>query len=120
LSVGAGAADSLVVGQIDIGYRQVVGKVLDAAALHSQAIGNFQPSNGHVGPAASEIKNPAGVIAADGQLVGARAEDAQALVDEQLAARQCDGLAVETGVEDDPVPAVSGGDVGPQRPGAAI
>ena len=47
-----------------------------------------------VTPAAGDVEDPAGMIAADGQLVRPRTLDGQALVDLQLAAGQRDGMDI--------------------------
>src|SRR5262249_48322282 len=51
-------------------------------------------------PPAADGKDPAGVVAADGQLGGPRALDVDALADCQRTTGQRDGLAFEAGVED--------------------
>src|SRR5262249_14439287 len=89
-----------------------------AAAIEDAAVGDGQAGDGHGGPAL-DVEDPAGVVAADGQLRGARPLDVQVLGDGQLAGQR-DGLAGEAEGEDDGVAAVGGGDLRPQRAGAAV
>src|SRR5262249_9069416 len=84
----AEAADGLVVGELDVGEGQVVGAVVDAPTLRGQPVGDGQAGDLDRSPAAGEVEDAAGAIAADGQLAGTRPEDAQVLADRQFAARQ--------------------------------
>jgi hypothetical protein len=51
------------------------------------AMGDRQAGEVYGDPTAADVENPTGVIAADGQAAGARADDAQAVGDVQFAAR---------------------------------
>src|SRR5262249_43393383 len=98
--------------------------VQDAAAQgwgpsERQAVGDRQPGDGDRDPAA-DAEDPALVVAADGQLVGTRALDVQALADRQLAAGQRDALAVQARVEDDLVAVLRIGDRLAQGPRPAV
>src|SRR5262249_50135099 len=62
-----------------------IGRALGAA------VGDGQTGDGHGRPAL-DVEDPTGVVAADGQLVGAQPLDVQVLGDSQLAAGQRDGL----------------------------
>jgi hypothetical protein len=64
-------------------------------AAVGQAVGHRQPGDGH-GRAGADVEDPAGVVAADSQLIGTQPLDVQALGDGQLAAGQCNGLTGET------------------------
>src|SRR5262249_24070519 len=59
-------------------------------------------------------------VAADRQLASTWALNGHALADLQLAAGERDGLSVQAGGEDDRVLALGGGDLRPQRAGAAV
>src|SRR5262249_52513688 len=122
LGGAAGIAQGLVVRQHVPGQCQTAAGVHDGAAAvapEDPAIGERQPGDGDR-HAAADGKDLAGLVAADGQLVGPQALDVEALGEGQLAASQRDGLAVEAGVEDDLIPALGGGDHCPQRPVAAV
>jgi hypothetical protein len=84
-----------------------------------EAVGNGQAGDGH-GRGALDVEDPAGVVAADGQLRRARPLDVHAVVDQELAQCQGDGLAVELLGELDGVAAAGGGDHRAQRAGGAI
>ena len=80
------------------------------------------PGDGH-GHAAADVEDPAGVVAADGQSVRARAVDGQVVRDAQLAAGQRDRAVASRGGEVDQVGAGQGVGVEdrlPQRAGAAV
>jgi hypothetical protein len=70
----------LIVGQHIAGESQGAADVQDAAAIgiNDAAVGDRQPGDGHCHPA-GDAEDPAGVVAADGQVVGARAFDIKAL-----------------------------------------
>jgi hypothetical protein len=123
----ATAADRLVVGQGAAGQGQGGAAVVDAPAQRGRAgrggqvaIGDGQPGEGDGHPGPGDVEDPAGVVAADRQLIGPRSLDVQAPGDGQLAAGQGDGLAAQGRVEVDGVAALGGGDGGPQRAGAAV
>ena len=83
------------------------------------AVGDGQVVDAHR-HAAADPEDPAGVVAADGQPVGARAVDPQVVRDAQLPARQGDGAVTSRGGEADQVGAGVGVGVEdrlPQRPG---
>src|SRR5262249_2953570 len=117
----AGIADDLIVGQDVVGERQVA-QIQDRAAVTGEdgraaigeAVGHRHPGDGD-GQAGADVEDPAGVVAADGQLVRARSFDVQVLGDGQFAAGQRDGLALETGGEVDGVATLGGGDFAAQR-----
>ncbi len=90
LAVAANAG--LVIRQDVVGKGQVAAGVLHAPAWGRPAVGDRQPGDGDR-QLAADSEDPAGVVAADGQLVGARALDVQVPSDRQLAAGQRDGLA---------------------------
>src|SRR5262249_28778094 len=98
-----------------MGEGQGAAGVPEAAAVVGSAVCDRQVVDLHA-DAAADPENPTGVIAADGQLVGAQALDVQALGDGQLPAGQRDGLAQETTSEVDRVPAVGVQDRLTQRP----
>ena len=89
-----------------------------AAAGHA-AVGDGQAAHADGCPAA-DVEDPAGVVATDGQLVGAQAFDVQTLGDGQLAAGQRDGLTGEAGIEGNGIAALGGGDGVAQRSRAAV
>src|SRR5262249_61241647 len=68
----------------------------------------------------ADIKDPVGVVAADGQETGTRPFDIQTLANGQFAAGQDNRLAVEAGGEGDGVAAVGVLDRGPQRASPAV
>src|SRR5260370_34423185 len=77
--------DGLVVGQDRVDDSQAAG-IVDAGPLSGPAVSDRQAGDRHRRPAPADVKDPAGVVAADGQLVRAWAVDVQALVDQQLPA----------------------------------
>src|SRR5262249_43225059 len=114
------AAESLVGRQGAVGDGQGAG-VVDRAAVLGWSVGDRQAVEDG-GDAAADLEDPAGVRAADGQPVGARTGDQQAVRDVKLTADQGDG-ALETGGEVDDVNArlsVGVQDRLPQRAGAAV
>ena len=84
-----------------------------------KAIRDRQAGDGHSRPA-SEVKDPAGGIAANGQFLRAQPLDVQVLGDRQLAVRQGDRVACELLGELDRVAGTGAGDHGAQRPTGAI
>src|SRR5262249_10927172 len=76
--------------------------------------------DGDLGVGVDDVEDPARIVAADCQLGRPWPEDVQALVDDQLAARQRDGVAYQGGGKGDRVPVVGGGDRGPQRACPAV
>src|SRR5262249_16803760 len=119
----AADAEGFIVRQDVVGNGQVGAGVEDGATpgrrTDHPAVGDRQAGDGGRPPGA-DVKEPAGVVAAEGQLIGARALDVQVLAERQLAAGQGDGLAAQAGVEDDLVTALGVGDYRPQRPVAAV
>ena len=105
-------AEGLVVGQRAIADAEGSAALeQDAAPRGRQAVGDGQPGDGHAG-AAADVKDPAGVVAADGQLVRPGPLMVTLSLDRQFAARQRDG-AVQPGRERDGI--VAGQDARPQR-----
>src|SRR5262249_11787447 len=89
-----------------------------AGITDHKTVGNGQAGNRNSRPAL-DVEDAAGVVAADGQLAGARPLDVHTLIDGELAGQR-DGFAVEAGGEADLSAALSGGDLGPQRAGAVV
>src|SRR5262245_27978455 len=118
---GPGSTDGLVVGDDSIGEAQTAAVVPDAATTVRPAAGDGQPVHGHV-DAAADLEDPAGVVAADCEPVGARAVDPQVVGDAQLAAGQGDGALQAAGESAHVGPGVAVGveDRLPQRAGAAV
>src|SRR5262249_38354971 len=118
---GAGIADGLVVGQNVVGERQAA-EIQDPAAdagengraAIGQAVRHRHPGEGD-GHAGTDVEDPAGTTAANGELLRARSFDVQAFADGQLAVGQPDGLAEEARSEVDGVTALGGGDLAAQR-----
>src|SRR5207245_2932578 len=75
-------------------------------ACDMPAVSDRQPGDGDSEPLVDNVKDPEGVVAADGQQAGARAFDVQALLDRQFVAGQGNGLAVEAGSEDNRIAAL--------------
>src|SRR5262249_40530420 len=123
-----GVAEPFVVGQDIVTERQGAADVQDASAgangfaAASQTIFNRQAGDGDRNRflVLADIKDPAGVVAADGQETGTRPFDIQTLANGQFAAGQDNRLAVESGREDDRVAAAGSLDRGPQGAGAAV
>src|SRR5262245_19072508 len=82
-------ADDQVVRQDDVGDGEGAGVQDTAAAPNGPPMGDGQAVDAHR-RAAADLEDPAGVVAADGQPVGARALDAQVVCDVQFSARQDD------------------------------
>src|SRR5262245_6146140 len=116
--------------------EDVVGEVDGAAPVHeaapsapalrvvvdvarTQSVGDRQACDGDGEPLA-DVEDPERIIAADGQLVGARPLDVQALPDGQLVAGQRDRLTDEAGGEDDGVAVLGAGDGVPQGPETGV
>ncbi len=115
-----GIAEGLIVVQRTIADAEGSAALVQDAAPHgSQTVSDGQPGEGHAG-AAAHVKDPAGVVTADGQVLSPQPLDVQALADGQLAARQRDGLIFQAVSEDNRVAAARGGDGGPQRPWPAV
>src|SRR5262249_38446012 len=76
----ARGAESLVLGHDHLAEAQAAAGVPDAAAVVSGAVRDHQVVDGN-GNAAADLEDPAGVVTADGQLVGARAVDGQIVRD---------------------------------------
>ena len=115
----AAAADGLVVQQRAIGDRQGA-RIVNAASLYSQAVGDRQAADGNV-LASPDFKYATGIVAANGQLVRTWPVDGHAAGDVQLAVGQRDG-AVQTAGE---VDSGTRGGIGglhrrPQRAGAVV
>src|SRR5438552_1517157 len=120
---GRGADDYFVVGQDVVGEAQDTAVVHDAATAktRNQAVADGQAGDGH-GRSAADVKDAAGVVAADGQLFGAGTIDGQVVRDVQLTAGEGDG-ALHFGGEVDRIRAgvgISIQDRLPQRAGAAV
>src|SRR5690348_5342380 len=107
-----------------VGGEDVVGEVNGAAAVEQAAaaspalavvlevartapVGDGQAGDRDGEPLA-DVERPEPVAAADSQQAGPRTLDVQVLTDRQLAASQRNGLAIETGGEDDGVAAFGG------------
>ncbi len=78
------AAIGLIVGHRTVGENQTAG-VIDAATCQGLPVGDGQAANGHARQAA-DVEDPAGGMAADGQLAGAGAFDVEVLGDFQCTA----------------------------------
>src|SRR5262249_26670145 len=74
-----GTAGRLVAEQSAAGDGQVGAGGEDAATLIGSTEGDRQPGEGDVRPGGADLEDAAGVVAADGQLVGAQALDVQGL-----------------------------------------
>ena len=96
---------SLIVRQDVVDERQGTAVVENASSfdLGGQTIIDRQPGDGDGNRllVLADVKDPAVVVAADGQHAGAGPLDVQALADGQLAAGQGDRLAIEAGGEHD-------------------
>src|SRR5262249_40261273 len=93
-----------------VGQRQVAG-VEDARPIGGQAVLEGQAGD-RDSRSTTDIEDTAGCVAADGQVASAEAANREALVDQQLALGQGDGLALELIREMDCVAAVGGGENG--------
>src|SRR5262249_44002052 len=117
--VAYGLTEGFVVGQDIVSERQATVYVQDTSPLPAGRPTIFDPQAGDRDGdrflVLTNVKAPAGVVAADGQQAGARALDVQALANRQVAACQGDRLAAQAGGEDDRVPAAGGLDRRPQR-----
>src|SRR5262249_9264469 len=114
--VNGAAVASLAGGQCAVGERQraVVG---DAAAgageAGSEAVAEGQAAQRKTN-LGRHLEDARVVPAANGQVVGARPADGDALLDEQFAAGQCDGLVIQAWSEFDGVASAGLVDVGAQ------
>src|SRR5262249_18217438 len=117
-------SEGFIVGEDIVGEGQGAAHVQDAAAAGagSQPVFNRQAGNGDGDRllVLADIKDPAGLVAADGQQAGARSFNIHALAYGQLAAGQRDGLAVQAGSEDDGVAILGLADEVAQRPGTLV
>ena len=123
VDVGAHArkADDHVVGHDGVGEGQGAGVQDAAPPQEAVPVGDGQIVDAHR-RAAADVKDPAGVAAADGQPAGTRAVDPQVVRDAQLTARQGDRAPQPVGEGDDVGTGVGvgGRDRRPQRVEAAV
>src|SRR5262249_50392029 len=98
----ARGAESLVLGHDHRAEARAAAGVPDAAAVVRAAVRDRQVVDVH-GNAAADPEDPAGVVAADGQPLSARAVDGQIVRDAQLTTGQGNGAVTSRGGEIDHV-----------------